>query len=237
MKYVLKTEKNASGNVVFSKERRGKKFAYLAKDENGNVGVVDKNWILQHQKEIVNLGVSGDSIYPVEIKKSENKATVKTAPQVVEVEEDEIDIDEVLDFAENFYTNLGDSLRVDSIDEVYFIDGQYICGRQVEVWMDFSDINPFNIVEVLDKIDKAIEDFDPFEETRIAIEGGAVSRNDIEDIYDTVNAFKEFKDRLDERYQSFNRYRYKFNNMNFSEEQLEKCVNTFVFYYWYRDNI
>ena len=26
MKYVLKTEKNASGNVVFSKERRGKKY-------------------------------------------------------------------------------------------------------------------------------------------------------------------------------------------------------------------
>lgn len=70
MKYILKTEVNESGNLVFSKQRNGKSFIYLAKDETGATATVDKDWILQNQKNIVNLGVSNDSIYPVEVEKS-----------------------------------------------------------------------------------------------------------------------------------------------------------------------
>lgn len=62
MKYVLKTEINANGNKVFSKERRGQQFIYLAKDENGNVGKVDKVWILRNKANIINLAVSGDTL-------------------------------------------------------------------------------------------------------------------------------------------------------------------------------
>ena len=62
---MLKAIKNQNGNEVFAKERRGKNFVYLAKSEDGKVGTVTKNWILKHKNEIVNLGVSGDSIYPV----------------------------------------------------------------------------------------------------------------------------------------------------------------------------
>lgn len=65
MRYVLKTEVNAKGNKVFSKVRMGKEFIYLAKAEDGSIGEVDKDWVLSNQKNIVNLGVSGDNIYPV----------------------------------------------------------------------------------------------------------------------------------------------------------------------------
>ena len=40
-----------------------------AKDENGNIKPVLKSWIIEHQTEIVNVRVSGDSIYAVERKK------------------------------------------------------------------------------------------------------------------------------------------------------------------------
>lgn len=59
MKYILKTEVNENGNLVFSKKRSGKDYIYLAKDENGNVGQVLKSWIIQHQEEIENVRVSG----------------------------------------------------------------------------------------------------------------------------------------------------------------------------------
>ena len=65
MKYILKTEVNAKGNKVFSKERNGKGFLYLAKNETGVVIKVDKKWILNNQIDILNLGVSEDNaIYP-----------------------------------------------------------------------------------------------------------------------------------------------------------------------------
>lgn len=69
MKYILKTETNENGNLVFSKKRQGKDYIYLAKDENGNIKPVLKSWIIEHQTEIVNVRVSGDSIYAVERKK------------------------------------------------------------------------------------------------------------------------------------------------------------------------
>lgn len=65
MKYILKTEVNSKGNKVFSKERNGKGFLYLAKNEAGVVSKVDKKWILNNQIDILNLGVSEDNaIYP-----------------------------------------------------------------------------------------------------------------------------------------------------------------------------
>lgn len=82
MKYILKTEVNESGNLVFSKQRNGKSFIYLAKDETGATATVDKDWILQNQKNIVNLGVSNDSIYPVEVKgtKTSKVASIELNP-------------------------------------------------------------------------------------------------------------------------------------------------------------
>lgn len=88
MKYILKTEVNENGNEVFSKERRGKGFVYLAKDETGNIGVVDKNWILRNKDSIVNVGVDKNgSIYPTEIKgkKKPEKPVAKDVKEIVEV--------------------------------------------------------------------------------------------------------------------------------------------------------
>ena len=65
MKYLLKTETNDTGNLVFSKERQGRIFIYLAKDENGNISPVSKNWIIENQNSIVNVRVNGDTIVPV----------------------------------------------------------------------------------------------------------------------------------------------------------------------------
>ena len=69
MSYILKTEASKLGHEVFSKKKRGKVFVYLAKDENGNTGVVDKNWILNNRNSILNLGVSKKgNLYPINIK-------------------------------------------------------------------------------------------------------------------------------------------------------------------------
>lgn len=74
MKYILKTEVNENGNEVFSKERRGKGFVYIARDEKGNYGIVTKDWILRNKNSIINLGVNkDDSIYPRQIHKLPEK--------------------------------------------------------------------------------------------------------------------------------------------------------------------
>ena len=69
MKFRLQTEVNSSGNLVFSKERYGKGFMYLAFDNNGNSRPVTKDWIIQNKDEIENLRVSGDTIAAVQTKK------------------------------------------------------------------------------------------------------------------------------------------------------------------------
>ncbi len=69
MKYKLKTIVNENGNVVFDKVRKGVGYIYFVQAENGEIGNVDKSWVLQNQKDIVNLKVSGDSIYPADTKK------------------------------------------------------------------------------------------------------------------------------------------------------------------------
>ena len=68
--FILKTERNAQGRLVFSKEKVGKKVLYLAKDESGNVLTVDSEWVWEHEYDIVNLGVSGTTFYPVKLSKN-----------------------------------------------------------------------------------------------------------------------------------------------------------------------
>lgn len=64
MKYLLKTEKNENGNMVFSKQRKGKWYIYFVKNEKGEVATVDKKWILRNKNNIVNLGVdANENIY------------------------------------------------------------------------------------------------------------------------------------------------------------------------------
>ena len=66
MRYLLKTELNSNRNEVFCKERRGKSFVYIAETENGEVGVVDKAWVIKNAADILNLGVcKNGAIYPV----------------------------------------------------------------------------------------------------------------------------------------------------------------------------
>lgn len=76
MKYILKTVKNENGAMVFDKKKEGKSYVYLAKSETGEIGKVDKDWILENCDEIVNLGVSADGkIYP--IKGTDNRVCVE----------------------------------------------------------------------------------------------------------------------------------------------------------------
>lgn len=67
--FVLETERNAQGKLVFSKEKVGKKVFYLAKDERDNVVTVDSEWVWEHEYDIANLGVSGSHFYPVKLSK------------------------------------------------------------------------------------------------------------------------------------------------------------------------
>lgn len=74
MKFVLATEKNENGNIVFQKARVGKDFLYAIKAESGEKGHVDKDWILQNKESIINLGVDKNGgLYYVEPKKPKAK--------------------------------------------------------------------------------------------------------------------------------------------------------------------
>lgn len=56
--FILETEKNASGNEVFKKERQGKDFAYLAVDTEGNREIVSKDYILRDMMFCANADTS-----------------------------------------------------------------------------------------------------------------------------------------------------------------------------------
>lgn len=86
MKYELKTEINANGNKVFSKERKGHQFIYLARNQDGKVGKVDKAWILKNKANIINLAVSGESLIVsenVEKKKANTSDLTREAASIV----------------------------------------------------------------------------------------------------------------------------------------------------------
>ena len=68
MKYKLLTEKNESGNTVFSKQRYGKSFIYFVITSDGYKPVT-KNWILENKDSISNVNVSGDSLSAKESKR------------------------------------------------------------------------------------------------------------------------------------------------------------------------
>ena len=236
MKYILKTEVNGSGNKVFSKQRNGKVFVYLAKDENGNIGQVDKNWILRNQANIVNLGVSGDNIYPTEIKKETTKAAVHTAPQVVEEDDDEIDVEDVLDFAERFYKSNLSMINVDCSDIYVNYRDEYAC-LYIEKYIDMDGLNCFNIPEVIDRISDTVDNLDVFEEAGLAVQGNRISRDNIEAIYDMVNSAKEAKKYLEEKVSELYKYSEEFKNKGFTQEQLEYCANEIDFEEWYDKTI
>ena len=235
MKYILKTEVNGNGNKVFSKQRNGKVFVYLAKDENGNIGKVDKNWILKNQDNIVNLGVSGDNIYPTEIKKETSKAAVHISPQVVEEDDDEeIDYEDVLDYAEDFYKELGECLTFDG-NTVRIATDISIAGMPFEKYlMDLDVTNPFDIATVYEKFDNAITDGvdHPFNEIGYLVEGGIIRQDDYEDIYNTINYIKDAMNRVAERFSHLYEYS---EGGNFDDEQLGACNNEVYFKSWYSE--
>lgn len=80
MKYILETEMNENGNLVFRKEKDGDSFWYFAKDEDGYVTPVKKDVLLKNRKSVINLGVAKDGrIYPITPKNGlvKKKAVVK----------------------------------------------------------------------------------------------------------------------------------------------------------------
>ena len=61
MYYKVRTEYNDNGSEVLLKRKTGKGFSYDIEDYQGIVYTVDKDWLLYHQKSIVNLGVKSDN--------------------------------------------------------------------------------------------------------------------------------------------------------------------------------
>ncbi len=68
MKYLLRTEYNDNGNEVFVKCRSGKNIEYILDDTYGNYSRVSKEEIIKNKDNILNVGVSGNSIHPVRSK-------------------------------------------------------------------------------------------------------------------------------------------------------------------------
>lgn len=63
-KVILRTEVNEKGKKVFIKRRKSKTYYYFDKGYNP----YSKQFILENKDRFLNVGVSGDTIYPVEIK-------------------------------------------------------------------------------------------------------------------------------------------------------------------------
>lgn len=61
MYYRLVTKYNDKGSEIISKKKTIQGFVYGIEDFQGIVYTVDKNWLLFHQKSIVNLGVKSDN--------------------------------------------------------------------------------------------------------------------------------------------------------------------------------
>ena len=79
MKYILKTERNANGNLVFSKDRlKNGSYQYEAIDTKGLHIGLKKEHILSKINDFVNVRVSGNSIYPLD--EVEEKNHQKTIP-------------------------------------------------------------------------------------------------------------------------------------------------------------
>ena len=82
MKYLVKTVKvNGEEKIDARRDSANKKKAvYCVKSEKGQVFTVDKEWLKAHKEELVNVGISGDSLYLKAYKKgikTENNNTVK----------------------------------------------------------------------------------------------------------------------------------------------------------------
>lgn len=60
MKYILKTEVNENGNKVLSKEKHNGDTFYIARDEQGNVAMVDRDWVIKNKDAILNVSISID---------------------------------------------------------------------------------------------------------------------------------------------------------------------------------
>ena len=74
MKFMLLTEKGENGGLTVQKSTICKSTMYKVKTESGEVGEVDKDFILEHQKDFINLGISADGkIYAVEVKADKSK--------------------------------------------------------------------------------------------------------------------------------------------------------------------
>ena len=63
MKYKLFREQNANGNKVFIRRTDGINVYYWVGILNGSTGWKSKEWVLQNKNVIVNITVSGNSIY------------------------------------------------------------------------------------------------------------------------------------------------------------------------------
>lgn len=66
MIYFLKTETDQNGELSFTKIQEGIEYIYFAETMIGEEKEVTKNWIMLHAEDILNLGISGDTIYPIE---------------------------------------------------------------------------------------------------------------------------------------------------------------------------
>lgn len=79
MKYILETEMNENGNLVFRKEKDGDSLWYFAKDEDGYVTPVEKDVLLKNRESVINLGVAKNGrIYPITPKDGLSKEKEKT---------------------------------------------------------------------------------------------------------------------------------------------------------------
>ena len=214
MKYMLKTEINENGNKVFSKERRGKAFVYLAKDEAGAVGVVDKDWILKNKANIVNLAVSGDTLYVVDNLKKQKKTAFDLAKEAAEIVKGYYSI--TAQYNNDMTPDFSNGPEFESIM------GRTGYGR--EIYHNFEKTNGFDI-EAVDKVYREIDmEWDPDEEIYYVIEGVRDSSGVCE-VREAIEDCDEYQANVKEMYQELRPY-YKAWQALCAKYGSEKVINT-----------
>lgn len=75
-KYVIYTDYNDDGKLVFSNFGTKKDARYLLKDDDGKFYLANKDWIIENNELIVNLKLSGRKKYPAnQLKRNNLKST------------------------------------------------------------------------------------------------------------------------------------------------------------------
>lgn len=179
MKFILKTEKNKNGNKILSKEVKDGQVYYMAKNEKGQTGIVNRQWVYENKDNILNATVSIDG----KILYSESKGSNKELEKQLKI---------VKSVYEWVFSNF-DATYYKSQGLIEFIGrtGGYDDGEMVHV---VEVKNLYDLEELFNNLYSVIDNFDPDYEAKLS--------KDMTDVYKHCSEIDDEDIDFDEEYRN-----------------------------------